>query len=174
MTRALDLLNEQKLIRGNKKFRQGFIGAPVVVGGCSNKQQVPLLDPSLRWGELDPYMGWEQGCVQGSGWKCCFSGLPIPFLVFVGRGHAEYPAFATDSSEAAVFFFFFYLVGDEWVKVAQLCLILCDAMDCTVHGILQARILEWVSRSLLQGKLKGQTQVSCIEGRFFFFFKFIS
>ena len=31
------------------------------------------------------------------------------------------------------------------VKVAQLCLSLCDSMDCTVHGILQARILEWVA-----------------------------
>ena len=30
------------------------------------------------------------------------------------------------------------------VKVAQLCLTLCVPMDYTVHGILQARILEWV------------------------------
>ena len=35
------------------------------------------------------------------------------------------------------------------VLVAQLCLTLCDAMDCSpphssVHGILQARIPEWV------------------------------
>ena len=41
------------------------------------------------------------------------------------------------------------------VKVAQLCLTLCDPMDCSlpgssVHGILQARILEWVFCSLLQ------------------------
>ena len=28
------------------------------------------------------------------------------------------------------------------VKVAQLCLALCDPMDYTAHGILQARILE--------------------------------
>ena len=35
------------------------------------------------------------------------------------------------------------------VKVAQLCLTLCDPMDYTVHGILQARILEWVASSLL-------------------------
>ena len=31
------------------------------------------------------------------------------------------------------------------VKVVQLCLILCDPMDYTVCGILQARILEWVA-----------------------------
>ena len=30
------------------------------------------------------------------------------------------------------------------VKVAQLCPALCNPMDYTVHGILQARILEWV------------------------------
>ena len=30
-------------------------------------------------------------------------------------------------------------------KSLQLCLILCDPMDYTVHGILQARILEWVA-----------------------------
>ena len=31
------------------------------------------------------------------------------------------------------------------MKVAQLCLTLCNPMDYTVHGILQARILEWVA-----------------------------
>ena len=39
------------------------------------------------------------------------------------------------------------------VKVTQSFLTLCDPMDCTVHGVLQARILEGVaiSYSLLQG-----------------------
>ena len=41
--------------------------------------------------------------------------------------------------------------GDNWrVKVAQLCLTVCDPLDCTVHGILQARILEWVQFSSVQ------------------------
>ena len=31
------------------------------------------------------------------------------------------------------------------MKVAQLCLTLCDPMDYTVHGVLQDRILEWVA-----------------------------
>ena len=31
------------------------------------------------------------------------------------------------------------------VKVAQSCPTLCNPMDCIVHGILQARILEWVA-----------------------------
>ena len=42
------------------------------------------------------------------------------------------------------------------VKVSQSCLTLCDRMDCRVHGILQVRILEWVSCSLLQGILQTQ------------------
>ena len=31
------------------------------------------------------------------------------------------------------------------MKVAQLCPTLCDPMAYTVHGILQARMLEWVA-----------------------------
>ena len=31
------------------------------------------------------------------------------------------------------------------MKVSQLCPTLCDPIDYTVHGILQARILEWVA-----------------------------
>ena len=31
------------------------------------------------------------------------------------------------------------------VKVTQSCPTLCDPIDYTVHGILQARILEWVA-----------------------------
>ena len=33
------------------------------------------------------------------------------------------------------------------VKGAQTCPALCDPMDCIAHGILQARILEWVAVS---------------------------
>ena len=42
------------------------------------------------------------------------------------------------------------LINDS-VKVTQWCLALCDPMDYTVYGILEARILEWVALSLLQG-----------------------
>ena len=36
----------------------------------------------------------------------------------------------------------FILCEKVKVKIAQSCLTLCDPMDCIVHGILQARILE--------------------------------
>ena len=55
------------------------------------------------------------------------------------------------------------------VKVARLCLTLCDPMDCIVHGILQARILEWVAFLISRGSSqpREQTWVSCIAGGFF-------
>ena len=55
------------------------------------------------------------------------------------------------------------------VKVAQSCPTLCDPMDYTVHGILQARILERVAFPFCRGssQSRDQTQVSHIAGRFF-------
>ena len=55
------------------------------------------------------------------------------------------------------------------VKVAQSCPTLCDPMDYTIHGILQARILEWVAFPFSRGssKPRDQTHVSCTAGRFF-------
>ena len=59
-------------------------------------------------------------------------------------------------------------------KVTQSCLTLCDPIDhnlpgSSVHGILQARILEWVAVPFSRGysQLRDQAQVSCIAGRFF-------
>ena len=56
----------------------------------------------------------------------------------------------------------------------QLCPILCDAMDCSlpgssVHGILQARILEWVAMPSSRGSSqpRDRTQVSHVGGGFF-------
>ena len=37
------------------------------------------------------------------------------------------------------------------VKVTQSCLTLCNPMDYTIHGILQARILEWVAIPFSRG-----------------------
>ena len=55
------------------------------------------------------------------------------------------------------------------VKVVQLCPTLCNPVDYTVHGILQARILEWVAFPFSRGSSqpRDQTQVSHITGGFF-------
>ena len=40
---------------------------------------------------------------------------------------------------------------DMRVKAAQSCLTLCDPIDYTVNGILQARVLEWVAIPFSRG-----------------------
>ena len=69
------------------------------------------------------------------------------------------------------YFSCFYIV---MCLVAQSCSTLCDPLDCrlpgsSVHGILQARILEWAAVPSDRGSSQSgdQTQVSYIVGRFF-------
>ena len=59
-------------------------------------------------------------------------------------------------------------------KLLQFCPTLCDPMDCSlpdfsVLGILQARILEWVTVLFSRGSSQPRdlTQISCTAGRFF-------
>ena len=59
-------------------------------------------------------------------------------------------------------------------KSFQSCPSLCNPVDYSalgsfVHGILQARILEWVAISFSRGfsQTRAWTQVSCLAGRFF-------
>ena len=58
------------------------------------------------------------------------------------------------------------------VFVTQSCLTLCNAMDCispgsSVHGILQARIMEWVAIPFSRGSSqpRDQTSISCLLHR---------
>ena len=67
-----------------------------------------------------------------------------------------------------------YIKCLKWSEVAQSCPALCDPMDCSppgsfVHGILQARTLEWGAISFSRGssRPRDRTQVSHIAGRFF-------
>ena len=55
----------------------------------------------------------------------------------------------------------------KWKSLS--CATLCNPMNYMVHGILQARILEWVAFpfSRESSQPKDQTQVSCIAGGFF-------
>ena len=60
------------------------------------------------------------------------------------------------------------------MQIPQSCPTLCNPMDCSppgfsVHGILQARILEWVAIPFSRGfsQPKNRPLVSCIAGKFF-------
>ena len=90
---------------------------------------------------------------------------------------------AQNSLEGGPFFLFplhlpvYYLTCLEWwclikrsdMKVAQSWPTLCDPVEYTVHGILQARILEWVAFPFFRvsSQPRDWTQVSYIAGRFF-------
>ena len=65
----------------------------------------------------------------------------------------------------------------QWCNQSQLCNVkviqsgptLCNPIDYTVHGMLQARILEWVAVPFSKGSSqpRNQTMVSCIAGGLF-------
>ena len=62
----------------------------------------------------------------------------------------------------------------KWSEVTQSCQTLCDPVDCSLpgsslHGILQARVLEWVAISFSRGSSwpRDRTPVSHIAGRHF-------
>ena len=64
--------------------------------------------------------------------------------------------------------------GQSESEVVQSCLTLCNPVDCSlpgfsVHGILQARILEWVTISFSRGssRPRDRTRISHIGGRRF-------
>ena len=62
----------------------------------------------------------------------------------------------------------------KWSEVTQLCPTLCDPLDCSlpgssIHGIFQARVLEWGAISFSRGSSQPRdwTQDSHIAGRHF-------
>ena len=68
----------------------------------------------------------------------------------------------------------FYKASVSESEVAQSCPTLCDPMDCSlpgssVHGILQARVLEWGTIAFARGssRPRDRTRVSRILGRRF-------
>ena len=78
-----------------------------------------------------------------------------------------YKCYSTKSTSPIV-------ITQKWSEVAQSCPTLCDPIVCSlwgssVHGISQARILEWVAISFSRGSSwpRDQTWVSCIVGRHF-------
>ena len=90
-------------------------------------------------------------------WRCLV--LPLSCL-YLCISHSEVNSFTLKWKERK-----------KESEVAQSCPTLCNPVDCSpegssVHGILQARILEWVAISFSRGssRLRVWTQVSCIAG----------
>ena len=89
-------------------------------------------------------------------------GLHSYFIFLHGVGRGDVPAAAALRSHS-------HLLS----KVAQSCLTLCDPTDCSlpgssIHGIFQARVLQWVGCCFLLQRIfwpRDQTQISHIVGR---------
>ena len=86
--------------------------------------------------------------------------------------YGAWQGWAVSSSGLPLTLFPFELI-QGLVLVAQLCPTLCDSMEysppaSSVHGILQARLLQWVARDLLDsGTWADRTWASRIAGGFF-------
>ena len=80
------------------------------------------------------------------------------------RGRAETPPLRWRKVKELVELSFFSPKRNE-VRVTQSCPTLCDPMDYTVPGILQARVLEWVATSLSRGssRTRDRTQYPTLE-----------
>ena len=100
-----------------------------------------------------------------SRWEYC-NGLPFP-----SPGDLSHPGIEPKSPvlQAESLLTCYEGTPKVKVKVAQSCLTLCHSMDYIVHGILQAKILEWVAFPFSRGSSqpRGRTQVSHIAGGFF-------
>ena len=96
----------------------------------------------------------------------CGCGYSIVYIYYIFSIHSSI------SRHLGCFNIFIIVANAAWnmkVKVAQSSLTLCNPVDSTVHGILQARILEWVAFPFSRGSSqpRDRTQVPCIAGRFF-------
>ena len=87
---------------------------------------------------------------------------PSVYLLWQNVYSGLLPIFASGS-----LFFDTELYEVEWKSLSRVRL--CDPMDYTVHGILQARILERVAFAFYRGssQSRARTQVFCIAGGFF-------
>ena len=83
-------------------------------------------------------------------------------------------ALVLTANTSQIWLLIYYKIEWKWKLVAELCLYLCYPVDycppgSSVHGIFQARVLEWVAISFTRGSSppRDWTWVSCMAGRFF-------
>ena len=128
------------------------------------------------WGAETPHVAWS-----GQG-KKKFKYVFMYWIFILTLGYYHYPIlkirnWGTKGSLQNEWILKFNLQYPRIVRCAVLCLVaqscptLYDPTDCnlpgsSVHGILQARIPEWVAMPFFRGSSwpKGRTQVSCIAG----------
>ena len=98
--------------------------------------------------------------------SCCLCHKPFLCITTLP---AIPPPFHWDEMIASISFIgdraFFFFTTQVLSRIRQYLYMDCSPPGCSVHGILQARILEWVSISFSRGssRSRDQTHVSCIS-----------
>ena len=127
----------------------------------------------LPWGQREAVCPWVLSCLSVS--------LFEPHWIFCPAGYVETlemllcEFWLASGKKCQMILGDFSLIWiqvislESEVKVPQSCLTLGNPMGYTVHGILQARILEWVAFPFSRGSSQSRdwTQVSCNAGIFF-------
>ena len=134
-------------------------------GHTKSSVMFPILRPWKCWPSLGPWMPHS---------------VLLHTVTSMGNNWLTCRASATPPQSSSLFFlssvngFDLFPFKHCSCLVAESCLTLCNPMDCSlpgssVHGISQARILEWVAISFSRGSSwsRGQTHFSCWAGRFF-------
>ena len=138
---------------------------------CLSSDAHPPASVSSMWTSCGPckvhlwprcLIAASRGCSLPKGHSCFLGPLGKPFLLQFSFPHRLYT---------------FQLHNSEWqysgspplilLSVAKSCLTLCNPVDCSpsgssVHGISQARILEWVAISCATGSSRSRDQ-TCIS-----------
>ena len=114
----------------------------------SQTVQPQLGDSEQRKCSLQPTESWDVASV------CYFKPLHLGVVCYTAKSN---------------WYSNVYLAMKVTLKVAQSCWALCDPMDYRVHGVLQAKILEWAAFPFSRGSSQPRDwmQVSLMAGRFF-------
>ena len=96
---------------------------------------------------------------------CYFPSDQILYIVSI----LKFEDFMSSTKDWVVLFFWvskhlFYYILLNYCLCAQSCLTVCNPMDCSppvpsVHGIIQARILEWIAISYSRGSSRPRDQI---------------
>ena len=144
---------QDALSSGHKAKEHLWLCLPIDLSWIVGSREASTGLSDLKRGHLNnemlPLQIWESGPLCGSGNKL----PPVQFLDRCRqRGFGETNGIYSLISRDCVWSHWWpaLRLGLK-VKVVQSCPILCDPMDYIVHGILQARILEWVAVPFSRG-----------------------
>ena len=114
---------------------------------------------------------WSFSFISGKSWIVLFSKVFLIVAILFWKWSRNYKK---THCHSVVSIFITFKILCVHVQSLQSCPILCDPMDYSppgspVHGILQARILEWVASPFSRGLSppRYQTSISCTAGGFF-------